>query len=644
VATSTSSVDGLISGMSTSTIISQLMQIEKAPQDRLVQQQQTINTRIAAYQRVNSAFVGLQTAASTLTLPETWTARAASSSSSSVSATAAAGALTGSITFDVQQVAKAQSYVSHGTFSSTTAIVTTAPTVTITKGDAPPVTVNTGDGSLAAVVSGINAAKAGVRASAVQVAPGSYKLQLTSATTGSDSNFTIVDGANPTPFGTLDEAVHAQDATLLVGDPTSAGKYTVASHSNTFTDVLPGVTLTVNAPATGVTVDISPASGALADNMKAMVDAANAVLAEIKSQTAYDTANKVGAPLVGDSTVRTLQNQVLDLVTQQVGSYGSPSKAGVSLAKDGTITFDATKFQTAYAADPEGTAALFTPGGSTMHPDPAQSALASKVTLLKASDQTAPGAYDVKITTAGRQALAAVSGAVTPGEQLTINVPGKTALVLTASPTEDLASLATRINEAAASGTLGIVARVDSGVLDIRTVQYGASPTLTVSTNGTLSVAPTVAGADVHGSINGVISIGSGQILVAPADDPTLQGVALKITATDADVATAAGLAGANQDLMARWTYAPGFAQRLDSLAGDAVRTGTGRLTSVIAGNQSEVADLGLKITDWDTRLTAKEAAYRTQYANLETALGKLKDQGSWLSGQLASLPTSSSR
>jgi flagellar hook-associated protein 2 len=642
VASSLSSVDGLISGMSTSTVISQLMSIEKVPQDRLVAQQSSISTKIASYQKVNSKFLALQTAADKLTLPETWTARSAVSSSASVSATAASGALTGSVTFDVQQVAKAQGYVSRGTFSSTSAIVTTSPSVTMTKGSGAPVTVNTGDGSLAAVVAGINAANAGVRASAVQVAPSSFRLQLTSTTTGADSDFTIVDGVNTTPFGTLDETVHRQDATLLVGDPASVGKYTVSSRTNTFTNLLPGVTLTVKAPATGVTVDVNPAAGELANSVQAMVTAANAVLTEIKTQTAYNAATKSGAPLVGDSLVRSLQTQVLSLVTKAVGANGSPAKAGVQLAKDGTITFDAAKFQTAFAADPEGTAALFQPGGVTTHPDPAQSALASKVTLLKASDQTIPGSYAVKITAAARQARAEVTGAVTPGEKLTINVPGKAALVLTAGPAETLDSLATRINDASASGSLGIVARMESGALQIRTLSYGATPTLTVSTTGALTVAPTVAGADVAGTINGVVSQGSGQSLIAPATDTTLRGVALKVMATDADVATAAGLAGANQNLFGTWTYAPGLAQRFDSLAGDAVRTGTGRLTLVMAGQQSEIDALDLRISDWDTRLQAKQDAYKRQYAALETALGKLKSQGTWLSGQLGSLPTSS--
>jgi flagellar hook-associated protein 2 len=640
MASSTSSVDGLISGMDTSTIISQLMQLEKAPQDRLVQQQQALASKITSYQSVNSKFLTLQSAADKLTLPETWTARTATSSSSSVSATAATGALTGSITFDVEQIAKAQAYVSHDTLSSTSAIVTTSPSVTITKGDANPVTVNTGDGSLAAVVAGINAANAGVRAAAVQVAPGSFRLQLTSTTTGADSDFTIADGADTSPFGTLDETVAGQDASLLVGDVSSAGKYHVTSHTNTFTDVLPGVTLTVKAPATAVTVDVAPAGGGLAGNVQDMVTAANNVLAEIKKQTAYDTANKVGAPLVGDSIVRSLQSEVLGLVTSS--GTTSMSTIGIQVAKDGTITFDADKFQSAFAADPAGTAALLMPGGKSTHPDPAGAALASTVTLLKAADQTQLGTYDVKVTQAARQARVEVTGTLTDGEKLTVNVPGKTALVLTAGPTDDLTSMARRINEASATGNLGIVARVESGALEIRTQNYGASPTLSASTDGTLVVGSTIAGADVAGTINGVVAKGSGQTLIAPADDPQLRGAALKITATDADVAAANALAGPNQGLLARWTYAPGLAQRMDSLAGDAVRTGTGRLTTVIAGEQSQIDDLDTKISDWDVRLQTKEDAYRLQYANLETALGKLKDQGSWLSGQLASLPTSS--
>jgi flagellar hook-associated protein 2 len=70
------------------------------------------------------------------------------------------------------------------------------------------------------------------------------------------------------------------------------------------------------------------------------------------------------------------------------------------------------------------------------------------------------------------------------------------------------------------------------------------------------------------------------------------------------------------------------------------VAFGSGSITTAISGKQSQIKDLGTQISNWDDRLAAREALLKTQYANLETALGKLKDQSSWLAGQLASLPT----
>jgi flagellar hook-associated protein 2 len=61
-------------------------------------------------------------------------------------------------------------------------------------------------------------------------------------------------------------------------------------------------------------------------------------------------------------------------------------------------------------------------------------------------------------------------------------------------------------------------------------------------------------------------------------------------------------------------------------------------LTSVITGRNNEITDFNTQISDWDVRLSAKKQALQKQYTALEVALGKLKDQQSWLSGQLAGL------
>ncbi len=117
-------------------------------------------------------------------------------------------------------------------------------------------------------------------------------------------------------------------------------------------------------------------------------------------------------------------------------------------------------------------------------------------------------------------------------------------------------------------------------------------------------------------------------MLISPATDPTLGGLALTVTATSA------GAYGT-------FNYVPGAAQRLNMAASAAVAFGSGSITTAISGKQSQIHDLDSQIADWDDRLASREALLKTQYANLETALGKLKDQSTWLAGQLAGLPTS---
>jgi len=69
-------------------------------------------------------------------------------------------------------------------------------------------------------------------------------------------------------------------------------------------------------------------------------------------------------------------------------------------------------------------------------------------------------------------------------------------------------------------------------------------------------------------------------------------------------------------------------ATKVDGLVDSATRTAT---------NQSK--DVAGRITAFDVRLTAIEARYRRQFASLETIVGQLKNQSSWLASQIAQLP-----
>ncbi len=119
-----------------------------------------------------------------------------------------------------------------------------------------------------------------------------------------------------------------------------------------------------------------------------------------------------------------------------------------------------------------------------------------------------------------------------------------------------------------------------------------------------------------------------------------------KITFDSTKFATAyaADPAGVAQRLGAPGTDAvPGFAARLQSVGKLASDSTAGILTQSIKGHQSSATSMQDSIADWDVRLTQRQAALNRQFSALEVALGKMQDQASWLSGQIASLPSSSS-
>ena len=133
------SIDGLVSGLNTTQIVSSLMAAERASGNYLVKGKSTSQTMAGIYQALNSTLVALQTAAKafipdTITKTSAWSSTTATSSlPSSVSATTAPNALPGSATFVVKSVATAGAAVSSGSVSSLTAAVADGPLV-LTRG------------------------------------------------------------------------------------------------------------------------------------------------------------------------------------------------------------------------------------------------------------------------------------------------------------------------------------------------------------------------------------------------------------------------------------------------------------------------------------------------------------------------------
>jgi flagellar hook-associated protein 2 len=351
---STGAVDGLISGMSTSQVIAQLMQIAARPQAQLKSRVSQQNLVISAYQAVNSRMAALKTAAEAFTPPNaltptnpTWQSVKSSSSSPSVTATATTGATVGNITFDVTTLAKAQ-VTTAGVAAS--GPVTTGSGLDLTIGGTTKhVDVTTDDAEN--VAKAVNAAKAGVTASVITTQTGTKVLQFSADKTGTANTFTVTGLSSPTTDMTA-----AADAKLTVGNP-AAGGYVVTSSTNTFTNLMNNVTLNVSKLETGVTVTVASDPDAIADKMQALVDAANGALSQVAQYTTYNSSSKTGGPLTGDYTVRQLRDRVLSAVSTGLAGYGAYKQFGVELdkadsGKTGKLAFDRNAFLVAYSANP----------------------------------------------------------------------------------------------------------------------------------------------------------------------------------------------------------------------------------------------------------------------------------------------------
>lgn len=356
------SVDGLVSGLQTSSLISQLVAAEGVVQTQLKTRLGQTERAAEAYRSINTKIDALRGAAEKLAEDGTWTAAKATSSSTAVAVAVTGTPQPGSITFTVGSVAAAHAVVGA---TQTTPPTTAGAYSTLTVFDANDVARGTitvgGTGSLNDAAAAVNASPYGLNATVLQVEPGKYRLQVSAKATGSAAAFDLgTDSSAGTGFSALRQG---KDARITLGD--AASPLSITSATNTFTGVIPGGTLTVSREdATPVTVDVAADPEAVAAKVQSFVDAANAALSEIAARSANSKDST--AVLRGDSNLRRLTDQVLAAVSEVVGDLGSPGSMGVQLTREGTVSFTKDRFLQKLAADPAEVRTLFagTPAGT----------------------------------------------------------------------------------------------------------------------------------------------------------------------------------------------------------------------------------------------------------------------------------------
>lgn len=621
------SISGLGSGLDIESIVSQLMSIERRTQDQISQRRGVAQTELTSWNTLKGQLSTLGTELRKFATPGDWNLlKATSSNEAAVGVTATSGSVAGSLTFTVDALARAHAVRSDNTVASLSTQVASG-SITLTKSGQSPVSINVGDGSLSSVAAAINGAGQGLTATTVQVGANEYRLQVVSNTTGAASQFTL-DLGGGSALGAMGQLTAGQDSTITVGDPLSGG-YTITNASNTLTGIVPGLTVQLKAEsATAVTVGVTRDVEGFADRMQKMVDAANVVMAQVKSSTAYNADTKQASPLAGDPTARNVAMTLRDAVSSMVGSSGlSAGVFGLQLTKEGSFTFDRAKFIEKFSANPDEVVSTFAQMSSSTD---------ATVRFSSASAGAVAGTYAVHLTQAAEQATEnAFVGQLPAAADSTVKFRiGTTEATVSVTTGDTDTVLAEKMNTAFSTAGLSLTATVEGGGIAVRTNAHGAGVTFDVSYDGG-GMWTTRTGTDVAGTINGATATGNGQVLSLPTSDATLPGFTLVVTATAAQVTSQGGDFGTV-------TYAPGVASRMLSAVDDMTDLIDGTVTSAAGAVQRRIDEYTKQISDWDRRLAARESALRLQFANLDTLLGQMKNQSSYLASQIASLSTSS--
>lgn len=350
-------IDGLVSGLKTSDLINQLMQVEAAPQALLKTKQTATTNLVTALQSLNTKVASLADAATKAATATSWTATKATASAASVTATTSTGSTPTELSFTVGKLAASQVALSPDYAS-----LPASGTLTFKAPDGKLTEVAIG-ADAAATARAISASGAGVNA-VVVTANGTTRLQLTGKESGQAHAFELYAGTKAQVEGGTATAVAltptraASDAEITLWAGTAAAQK-VTSSSNTFSEVLEGTAITVSKVETDpVTLSVTSDTAALTSLASGLVGALGVVFSDISSRTSTTTTTAAdggsvvtGGLFSGDSTVRGLQQQLQTAALYPVDGV-SPASVGITMKSDGSFALDQEKFTAALAADP----------------------------------------------------------------------------------------------------------------------------------------------------------------------------------------------------------------------------------------------------------------------------------------------------
>lgn len=682
-------VSGIGSGLDVNSLVDQLVAAEGDPvATRLDLQEAELQAKISSYGSLKSALSDLQGSISALSSLTVFNAKSVTlSNTERLTASASSIANTGSYSIEVSQLAQSHSLVTPASdaFTAVSDIIGTG-TLTFRFGttdydpgsdtynsftvnaDRPSEQVEITDGSLQGIRDAINNADIGVTASLINDGSG-FRLLMSSDSSGADNSMEITvaeDGGSPTNTDTdglsklafssaadnLDQTIAGQDASIDING------LSISRESNNITGAIHGVTLDLLSAKIGepVQLTIGQDTSGTVTGVQEFVTSYNTLIELIDSFAGFNVETGEAGVLLGDSTLRSITNQLRNLISQAVpglssSKYNSLAAIGISTQalnsenEDGSISLagglnlDTSLLQQALDEDPQAVGSLFAVGGTTTD---------SLVNYVDFTSTTSAGTYSVEVSQLATQGDYAGTGGIT---SLTLDPSNKTfalkvdgvqsATITLTEGTYDndtlLADLASEMQGAinadatllAAGVTVNVSYDTSNDKFVISSNQYGSNSTVNItSTNATLGLESGVSsdGVNVAGKIGGVSAIGSGRFLTGTG---SANGLQLEVTGG------AIGLRGSI-------VFSRGFADQMNDLL-DGLLSNDNIIDTRISGARSSIDNIENQRISLADRLEALETRLRAQFTALDILMAELQNTSEFLIQQLANLPGSTS-
>lgn len=393
-------IDGLVSGLDVTSIVSQITALERRPVTILENKQATLADQKTAWQEVSTRLRSLESATAKLDTATEFASRSGLFSSNNASGGSVLSLSTSSTVSDgaynikVSQLAQAQKSASAETFSSTKTAAGISGTITLTSpSSGTPINISVvATDTLADIQSAITNSGANITATMVNTASTSspaYKLLLTGDNKGAANDFTVATtlDAGALSFSTTQTAV---DASLTIDG------VSITKDSNTITDVINGATLNLETVGSGTLTFTTDYDGIIS-KVQDFVDSYNALTTYMAEQLRYDQTNNTRGVLFGNSTLMTIQNKVRSLVTNTVpgidatnpNNLAALSQLGLLTNNENQLTLDSTALRDKLQSNFTDVQNVFTTSGSGTY------------TFVSSTGNSTGGTYDTKVVDLG---------------------------------------------------------------------------------------------------------------------------------------------------------------------------------------------------------------------------------------------------